>query len=79
MSGEERMVIVQLRCVIFHYLLRMLHCVLAVKLGPCLVFLFLWVLIDEEVFNLAGTGRSVVDNKARSKLSVCTYLYRIQH
>jgi hypothetical protein len=38
MSGEERMVIVQLRCVIFHYLLRMLHGAL-VKLGPPLVCL----------------------------------------
>ena len=73
------MVIVQLGCVIFHDLLRLLHGALVAKLGPPLVCLLLWVLIDEEVFNLASTRRSLVDSKARSKLSVGTYLYRIQH
>jgi hypothetical protein len=79
MSGEELVVIVQLRCIFFHYLLRILYCVSVVKLGPVLVCLLLWVLIDEEIFNLANTRRCLVDSKARSKLLVCTYLDRIQH
>ena len=73
-SVEELTVIVQLCCIIFHHLQRLLDRILAVKLGPLLVCLLIRVLIEEEIFNRASTRRSLVDSKARGKLSVCTYL-----
>src|SRR5436853_3062662 len=79
LSIEELTVIVQLCCIIFHHLQRLLDCILAVKLGPRLVCLLIRVLIDEEIFNGASTRRSLVDSKARGKLSVCTYLNSVQH
>ena len=79
MSREEFVVVVQLRRIFFHHLLRIVHCVLVVKRRLDLVCLLFWVFVDEEIFDLAGTRRCLVDGETCGKFSVCTYLDRIQH
>ena len=60
--------IIQLGGVLFHDLLRLLHRVLTVQLRPCLVRLLVWMVVDEEIFYLAGYCSALVDGEARGEL-----------
>lgn len=70
---------VELRGMLLHHLLGVLHGILTMEFGSCLVGLLLGVLINEEIFDIAGTSCSLIDGKARRKFPMCTYLYSIQH
>lgn len=72
------MMIVQLCCIFFHYLLGLLDRILVMKLWTGLVHLLFWVCINEQILNMAGARCSLVYSEARSKLLVCAYFDRVQ-
>ena len=73
------MVIIKLRGVFLHYLLRILQSVLAMQLGAMGVGLLVGVIVDEEIFDGSVTCSRLVHSKAGGKLLVCAYLNGVEH
>lgn len=77
--GKERMMIIELRGMLLHHLLCILHCVLTMEFRACGVDLLVWMIIDEEIFNFPAPRRFLVDSKARGELLVGSYLNGVKH
>ena len=73
------MMLIQLRCILIHHLLRKLHCISPMQLRLRLVSLLIWVLVDEQILDRAFPSNPLVNNETRHKLIINTDLYRIQH
>jgi len=67
--------VVQLRRVTVHDLLRILKSIGAMKLRSVLVQLFIGMIINVEIFDIAFPSYALVELEARSKLFVSTNLY----
>lgn len=73
------MVVVQLRRVLVHDLLRLMHRVLAVEGGPVRIRLLVGVLVDEEVLDAALARHALVHGKAGGEFAVGADLDRVEH
>lgn len=79
MSGEERVMIVQLGRVLFHDLLCLVHGVCSGEWSHIWICLLIRMLIVEEILDLAFACCSLIYCETRGEFSMCAYLDGIQH
>lgn len=75
---ERRLVIIQLRRIILHNLLRILRRILVMQRRALLILLLLGMLVDEQIFNLACARGGLVYGEAGGELFVCADLDGIE-